>query len=256
MTELKIREGGYYRLRDGSIAGPASSTGDDTYPWYLDRGDQGKLSVTASGRYWHCGPEVSFDAIAEVTEGGEPLARPAVEVGQTWRYVGIAGRFYTPNSTYKVLSVNGSLMKLEDDDGSASNGGSGHSWAKDDDFFGQFVLVSHSAEAAARESMTKRRLLETAIEAVADRGLNYGRPEDNFRRIARLWSTHLVNRYGDGLGVETTVAVPTLDEHDVVQMMILMKIARLENSPTHMDSLVDCAGYAACGGEIAGGASV
>jgi len=43
---------------------------------------------------------------------------------------------------------------------------------------------------------------------------------------------------------------------DVAQMMVLMKIARLENSPTHMDSWIDVAGYAACGGELAALSSV
>jgi hypothetical protein len=33
--------------------------------------------------------------------------------------------------------------------------------------------------------------------------------------------------------------------------MALVKIARLANSPDHMDSWIDIAGYAACGGEIA-----
>ena len=32
-------------------------------------------------------------------------------------------------------------------------------------------------------------------------------------------------------------------------MMALMKIARLQNMPSHLDSWVDLAGYAACGGE-------
>ncbi len=91
--------------------------------------------------------------------------------------------------------------------------------------------------------MNKKELLETAIDAVADRGLNYGKPEDNFDRIARLWNTHLTNRYG--------VASTVMDASDVSMMMALMKIARLENQPDHMDSWVDLAGYAACGGEIA-----
>lgn len=92
--------------------------------------------------------------------------------------------------------------------------------------------------------MTKQEVLDTAKAAVADRGLNYGSPEDNFGRIALLWLTHLENRYGDGtLGWK-------LDAHDVAMMMVLMKVARLENDPGHMDSWVDIAGYAACGGNL------
>ena len=35
-------------------------------------------------------------------------------------------------------------------------------------------------------------------------------------------------------------------------MMALLKIARISKNPQHMDNWVDLAGYAACGGEIAG----
>lgn len=90
---------------------------------------------------------------------------------------------------------------------------------------------------------TKREVLDRAIEAVADRGLNYGAPEDNFVRIARLWNAHMHNR-----GIGTNVS---LDATDVATMCALLKIARLQHQPDHMDSWVDLAGYAACGGEIA-----
>lgn len=64
---------------------------------------------------------------------------------------------------------------------------------------------------------------------------NYGSPEDNFRRIADLWTDYL-NR-----GIEP---------HDVAIMMILMKAARLMNNPSHLDSWIDIAGYAANGCEL------
>ncbi len=89
---------------------------------------------------------------------------------------------------------------------------------------------------------TKKELLETTIEAVAGRGLNYGRPEDNFERIAVRWRTHLKNRF--------KVEVP-IDAASVAMMMADMKLARLENMPEHHDSWIDLAGYAACGAEIA-----
>jgi hypothetical protein len=44
--------------------------------------------------------------------------------------------------------------------------------------------------------------------------------------------------------------MPILKPADVAQMMALMKIARLENDPSHLDSWTDLAGYAACGAEI------
>lgn len=63
----------------------------------------------------------------------------------------------------------------------------------------------------------------------------YGGPEDNFGRISKLWSV-IVEK-------EITPA-------QVANMMIALKLARLVNSPDHEDSLVDIAGYAACGYEI------
>lgn len=90
---------------------------------------------------------------------------------------------------------------------------------------------------------SKHDILNEAITTVAGRGKSYGRPEDNFERIARLWATHLANRYGVSI---------VIDAQDVAMMMILMKVARLENDPSHHDSWVDVAGYAACGGELAG----
>jgi hypothetical protein len=86
---------------------------------------------------------------------------------------------------------------------------------------------------------TKAGVLDAAKAAVADRGLNYGKPEDNFGRIADLWSVHLENR-----------GIPAVLAASVALMMVDMKQARLENDPTHLDSWVDIAGYAACGAEI------
>ena len=87
--------------------------------------------------------------------------------------------------------------------------------------------------------ITKEALLDAAKGTVADRGLNYGSPEDNFGRIARLWNTHMTNRHNG-----------PLTPADVAQMMVLMKVARLENTPAHLDSWTDIAGYAACGANI------
>lgn len=91
---------------------------------------------------------------------------------------------------------------------------------------------------------TKHEILQAAIKATADRGLNYGKAEDNFDRIARLWNAHLINT-----GVIDGHA-QVLDAGDVAMMCALLKIARLQNMPDHPDSWIDLAGYAACGGEV------
>jgi len=91
----------------------------------------------------------------------------------------------------------------------------------------------------------KRACLEAAINACCgDRALNYGAPEDNFRHIADLWNAWW------------NVRVPSTDDTapftpvDIAVMNILLKVARLANTPSHNDSWIDIAGYAACGADI------
>lgn len=99
--------------------------------------------------------------------------------------------------------------------------------------------------------VTKRSVLETALQTVADRGVPYGGVEDNFNRIALLWSAHMENRFRASFDEwDHPPPMPKFDASDVAMMMALMKIARLEANPGHADSWVDVAGYAACGGEI------
>ena len=90
-------------------------------------------------------------------------------------------------------------------------------------------------------NITKQDLLEKAKAAVGDRGLNYGKPEDNFNRIAARWNAHVLNRWGIHVG---------FDAVDVAIMCADLKLARLENDPKHLDSWVDLAGYAACGANL------
>lgn len=92
---------------------------------------------------------------------------------------------------------------------------------------------------------TKKELLEMAMKATADRGLNYGKPEDNFERIARLWNVHLINT-----GIVRDPSEALLSAADVAMMCALLKVARLQHTPDHLDSWVDLAGYSACGAEI------
>ena len=88
----------------------------------------------------------------------------------------------------------------------------------------------------------RKVLLQEAINITAgDRNVAYGNPEDNFQNIADYWNTYLTQRVGGA-----TVGV-RLTSQDVAHMMILMKMARLATNPGHRDSLVDIAGYAACG---------
>lgn len=84
--------------------------------------------------------------------------------------------------------------------------------------------------------MKREEVLDTAKKMVCGhREADYGSPEDNFKKIAALWSAYN--------GVEYTAV-------DVAMMMALLKIARIQTGTATDDSFVDLAGYAACGGEI------
>jgi len=82
----------------------------------------------------------------------------------------------------------------------------------------------------------RKELLRQAEQCVCtDRNLTYGDAEDNFTSIAKYWSVYL--------GVPVTAL-------DVGSLMILFKLARTQNIPTHQDSWVDLIGYATCAAGI------
>tara|TARA_R110000824_G_scaffold33602_9_gene107678 strand:+ start:617 stop:955 length:339 start_codon:yes stop_codon:yes gene_type:complete len=93
-------------------------------------------------------------------------------------------------------------------------------------------------------SEVMKSMLSTASKTVVERCESYGRPYENHKRIADLWESYLDgsihNRFGDD-------GSPHIGPHDVVIMMMLVKIARLENDPRSVDSWMDLAGYAAVG---------
>jgi hypothetical protein len=86
-------------------------------------------------------------------------------------------------------------------------------------------------------------MLKKAAAAVEDRQGVYGPPTKNFKNIADLWNAWLAARYNDE-------NVPLLDASDVSVMSLLIKTARLAETPGHEDSWVDIAGYAGCGLQV------
>ena len=72
-------------------------------------------------------------------------------------------------------------------------------------------------------------------------GDRYGSPEDNFMRIASLWSSYLRARFGYPI---------ILKPKDVAALMALLKVGRIAGNTANEDSWVDIAGYAACGAEL------
>lgn len=89
------------------------------------------------------------------------------------------------------------------------------------------------------EKQTARALiLNAAREAVTrDRAATHGDAEASFAETAAVWSVRL--------GVTITPA-------QVALMLVDLKVTRAWGNPGHQDNWVDIAGYAACGGEIAG----
>jgi hypothetical protein len=61
-----------------------------------------------------------------------------------------------------------------------------------------------------------------------DREKTYGEPGKNLNVIAGMWSAYLC---------------ADISAADVCNMMALLKIARLRNTPGHEDSMVDLIGY-------------
>lgn len=82
-----------------------------------------------------------------------------------------------------------------------------------------------------------KSVLDDAKDIIfGDREKTYGRPEFNLQTIAEFWRIYLERKHN--------VLVALLPE-DVAFMMVLLKMARLMNSPTHRDSQVDLCGYVA-----------
>ena len=78
--------------------------------------------------------------------------------------------------------------------------------------------------------MTGEELLAHAAAIVRGRRRTYGEPELLFARVAERWTQHL--------GTKVTAT-------QVAACLCDLKLARLTIDPTHLDSLVDVAGYAA-----------
>jgi len=83
--------------------------------------------------------------------------------------------------------------------------------------------------------MNGEMLLKHAAGVIADRHRRYGEPETLFDQVAKRWSLVLGH-----------AVTPT----QVALCLIDLKLARLSLDPSHLDSIVDVAGYAACLREV------
>lgn len=106
-----------------------------------------------------------------------------------------------------------------------------------------FVWASAIPIAEEQPPSTKRaEILDTAKKlTTSDRNSTYGEPIDHLSHVADI-----LNAYGyRGPGGRKIQA------HDAPIFQIIVKLSRLNNGPTHMDSWTDISGYAAIGGEVA-----
>jgi hypothetical protein len=79
-------------------------------------------------------------------------------------------------------------------------------------------------------------LRQAASIIAGDRDAQYGGPEENFERIAKVWS--VITKYN-------------FTREDVAMMMVGLKLARYgSKSGFQSDTWIDIAGYAGCGYEV------
>lgn len=84
--------------------------------------------------------------------------------------------------------------------------------------------------------MKANEILLTATDTISERGLSYGHPADNMQHTAMLLSAYLQT---------------PIHDYQVAGIMVLVKLARTNQSPQHIDTWIDMAGYAAIAGSLA-----
>ena len=84
---------------------------------------------------------------------------------------------------------------------------------------------------------TRKSIIEKVARTIlGERQDTYGSPENSFQLIADYWGLYL------GMDISSV---------QVADMMELLKIARRQNQPFHLDNYIDSAGYAIIAGELA-----
>lgn len=106
------------------------------------------------------------------------------------------------------------------------------------------AAIANSTPPLEEIKVKSQETIELRVEALrkaasyisSDRNVQYGGPEENFSRIAALWSVIF--------GVEFST-------EDVAMAMIAVKMARYASkSGFQADTWIDIAGYAGCGYEV------
>lgn len=101
-----------------------------------------------------------------------------------------------------------------------------------------FTAAEVKEGAPSTPAMSRLAVLNAALDAVHHRGDQHGAPGVTFARIAAIWNILM--------GDDRFSAV------DVALLLTALKLVRASVNPGHADNWTDMAGYAACGGEVAG----
>lgn len=94
--------------------------------------------------------------------------------------------------------------------------------------------------------MSKKSVLKEAEDIIyGDREKTYGHPSKNLKTIAQMWTSYINSASGTLYNKEGNDITLEIEAKDVAILMMLVKVARFANDPTHRDNLVDICGYAA-----------
>jgi len=92
--------------------------------------------------------------------------------------------------------------------------------------------------------MNRSDILAEAKEIITKgREEEYGKPENNFALIGRLWGEYLRS------SMEDNIRNP--EPGEVAIMMALLKIARIASGQVKADNYIDACGYLSLAGELA-----
>jgi hypothetical protein len=84
--------------------------------------------------------------------------------------------------------------------------------------------------------MIAKEILQSATDVICDRGAIYGHPRVNQTRIA--------------LRLQQLLDTPVTD-YQACLALVEVKLARIQESPHHLDSFIDACAYIALAGELA-----
>jgi len=84
--------------------------------------------------------------------------------------------------------------------------------------------------------MKANEILLTATDIIGERGLSYGHPANNLQHTAMLLSAYLQT---------------PIHDYQVAGIMLLVKLARTNETAQQIDTWIDMAAYAALGGQLA-----